>query len=74
MNWLNGKKSIIALILWMVTAAFCMLTGQEVAGFVPPETWGEYVSTALEGLALIFGTVGLLHKFIKKYVTVAVDK
>jgi hypothetical protein len=68
MNWLNGKKSVIALILWMVTAAFCKLTGQEVGEFEAPESWTDYATMTLESLAALLGVVGLAHKAWKKYV------
>jgi hypothetical protein len=67
MQWLNGKKSIIALILWMADAVYRAIFGQGLDNFEPP-SWAE---ASLEIVATVFTVVGLAHKAWKKYVVVS---
>jgi len=66
-KWLNGKKTTISAILWLITAAFVLATGQHITGFTAPETWGEYASIVFAMLAGTMSGGGLLHK-AKKWV------
>jgi hypothetical protein len=63
---LNGRKTIIGDVLFMVTTGYVLLTGQTIEGLEMPESFGDWVTGSLVTLAAVFSAWGLGNKAIKK--------
>lgn len=64
-KFLDGKKTVIGAVLWLIVAVFVLLTGQDVEGFTAPESWSDFITVGLTVFSGILQGVGVLHKYIK---------
>ena len=66
MEWFNGKKTIVATVLFM-TAAFVeeIVVGQFGAVYAMP-AWVALVGAAVKWIAVALGATGLGHKYMKR--------
>ena len=65
MKWLNGKKTIIGAIMFVVVAALRLL-GVDMPTAEMPDSWWELVRMLPELFAASISTIGLLHKIFKR--------
>ena len=60
MSWLNGKKTIIGTIAFLISA---------ILGFLPVENeWLDFAIQSFDYIGIAFGGIGLAHKGKKQFI------